>query len=123
MIIEVLEIGQIIEVIESGIQIVEVLDKVGPRGPRGLRGESGAKSNIFPEAIILNEDHINQKFFYLQKEPETDFIYFHPSGGPPQRLGIDFELIREEKKVSWENTDLHKFLEPNDRVELFYVVS
>ena len=123
MIIEIVEIGSVIEIIEGRTATVEVFTGVGEQGPMGIRGINGAYGIIYPETVLLGPEHIAQKYLILEKEPETDFLYFHPSGGPPQTIGECFQLFRSEKKVSWANFELEEYLEVGDKVDIFYSVS
>ncbi len=123
MIIEIVEIGSIIEIIEGANAAVEIFSGVGEQGPPGIRGITGAYGIIYPETFTLNQNHISQKYLILEKTPETDFIYFQPSGGPPQTMGECFTLDRFQRKVSWEDFELENYLEVGDTVDVFYSVS
>lgn len=72
------------------------------------------------QIFILSEEDIERKYLILQKKPINGSIVFTPDGAIPQRKGIDYRLI-SENKIDWNGLCLDTFLEEGEVIQINYL--
>lgn len=87
--------------------------------------QTNIKSQIESDAVLMSESILQNEYFDLNQEPINDAsIQMFVEGGPPQILGVDFELISSgirTNRISWKGiSNLSDQLSPGDVVTVYY---
>jgi hypothetical protein len=108
--------------------VLEVSEIVFDTTQNRFYGGNGVSTGGFPigqglagnlEIVTLNQNNIDNKSLTLATPPSNpNSIILTPEGGPPQRVGIDFEVVGTV--ISWDNLGLDSFLEVNETVIIQY---
>jgi hypothetical protein len=72
------------------------------------------------ERIVLTQEHIDNKGFFLEYTPlYPNAVTLVPDGGIPQVNGVDYEIVNGDF-LSWKDLGLDNFLEVNEVLTIQY---